>query len=599
MLKRIFLLLVFFQSFLPASFVGATIIHHFTGTAVEGSSPSGSLILEESFLYGMTTNGGSLNAGVVFKVQVDGSNFQILHSFSGGTGDGAYPRGSLCSVGSYLCGMTSRGGSNGRGIIFKIKKDGTGYSVLRSFRGGAGDGEGPTGSLLADGEILYGMAVYGGSFNDGVLFSINLDGTNYKIIHNFRGVGDEGKQPQGSLILNASTLFGMTTYGGAYGRGVVFRINTDGSSYLNLHEFTGEADDGGSPEGSLVLSDSVLYGMTRYGGDADKGVIFKLSVNNGDYEILHEFGEGTDGAYPMGSLCLSGSTLYGMSSSGGEFGKGIIFRIKTTGSGYEKLHEFRGSSSDGSRPYDSLISIGSLVMGMTHDGGLGNKGVVFAYSLMSYCVPHFMADGNVYTALALRNSSKTDAMKVTINYFSNAGSLVQMQAVSPSVPARGQWTSILSPDAAAEGWIEINADQDLTGLCWIGSLDGVDLWPVTMADVPVVRDLSTELIIPHVAQNDNWDTTIYVCNPNDGIANIALSYYDASGVALHSWVFALSKRGSGVYPLKNLLPAGESYSNGSIEITATKSVAAFALYYDTERRGGSCFAGITAVEPRR
>jgi uncharacterized repeat protein (TIGR03803 family) len=69
----------------------------------------------------------------------------------------------------------------------------------------------------------------------------------------------------------------MTPFGGANDYGVVFRVSTDGSSYTNLHEFTGGTNDGATAYGSLMLSGSTIYGMTYYGGTNNEGVVFALS----------------------------------------------------------------------------------------------------------------------------------------------------------------------------------------------------------------------------------------------------------------------------------------------------------------------------------
>jgi len=52
-----------------------------------------------------------------------------------GTPDGGNPRGSLISDGTFLYGMTTGGGTNGMGTIFKIMPDGTGFVKLLDFNG--------------------------------------------------------------------------------------------------------------------------------------------------------------------------------------------------------------------------------------------------------------------------------------------------------------------------------------------------------------------------------------------------------------------------------------------------------------------------------
>jgi hypothetical protein len=75
--------------------------------------------------------------------------------------------------------------------------------------------------------------------------------------------GPLGQFP-GSLILNGSTLYGITEGGGDYGDGNIFSIHTDGTGFQNLLSFNGTNDK--SPEGGLTLSGSTLYGMTSVGG---------------------------------------------------------------------------------------------------------------------------------------------------------------------------------------------------------------------------------------------------------------------------------------------------------------------------------------------
>jgi uncharacterized repeat protein (TIGR03803 family) len=100
------------------------------------------------------------------------AQFTVLHNFAGGAGDGSYPYGSLIQSGSTLYGMTNLGGSSGAGTIFQIRTDGTGFTRLHSFAGGTGDGANPWGSLILSGSALYGMTYAGGSSNRGTIFRL-------------------------------------------------------------------------------------------------------------------------------------------------------------------------------------------------------------------------------------------------------------------------------------------------------------------------------------------------------------------------------------------------------------------------------------------
>jgi len=179
-----------------------------------------------------------------------------------------------------------------------------------------------------------------------------------------------GELPEGSLILSGSTLYGMAYAGGANGDGYIFSISTNGTGFTDFLDFTGTAGSakGANPTGSLILSGSTLYGMTSAGGTSGFGVIFSVSTSGSVYSVLHNF-SGTDGETPYGSLLLTGSTLYGMTSTGGIHGDGNIFSVNTSGTTFSDLFDFKGTN--GARPYGSLILSGSTLYGMTSTGGPG------------------------------------------------------------------------------------------------------------------------------------------------------------------------------------------------------------------------------------
>jgi uncharacterized repeat protein (TIGR03803 family) len=126
-----------------------------------------------------------------------------------------------------------------------------------------------------------------------------------------------------------------------------------------LHSFNGGANDGRSPQGSLTLLGSTLFGMTQGGGTASEGTIFKMSVNGSGFDLLRSFAIGvSDGHQPSGSLIVSGSALFGMTLSGGGANEGAIIRVGTDGSGYALTHSFGGGPADGAAPFGSLVQSG-------------------------------------------------------------------------------------------------------------------------------------------------------------------------------------------------------------------------------------------------
>jgi uncharacterized repeat protein (TIGR03803 family) len=131
----------------------------------DGAHPAASLINVKGTLYGTTYGGGAKNAGTVFSITTTGKE-KVLHSFSGGRSDGAYPYASLINVNGTLYGTTTKGGSRcgsnlGCGTVFSVTTTGT-EKVVHSFRGGTG-GADPLASLINVNGTLYGTTYTGGS----------------------------------------------------------------------------------------------------------------------------------------------------------------------------------------------------------------------------------------------------------------------------------------------------------------------------------------------------------------------------------------------------------------------------------------------------
>ncbi len=355
------------------------LLYKFTGSS--GSGPWGSLVFDSSMLYGMATAGGSSSSGVVFMMDTG----KPLHEFSGGSEDGANPFGNLTLDSSTFYGMTNQGGDSNDGTVFKMNSDGSAFAILHEFVGGGEDGANPYGSLTLDSSTLYGMTFYGGDSNLGTIFKINTDGSNFALLHEFTGGGNDGSSPYFTeLTINGSDLYGMTGKGGDSDRGTIFKINSDGSEFALLHEFAGGVNDGSAPYGSLTLFGSVLYGMTYQGGDSNRGTLFKINSDGSAFALLHEFAGGAnDGTAPSGSLSLYGSNLYGMTYQGGDSNAGTVFKINANGNDFTLLHEFIGGVNDGSMPRGSLVIRSPNLYGMTYQGGDSNAGVIFSMTLLA------------------------------------------------------------------------------------------------------------------------------------------------------------------------------------------------------------------------
>ena len=299
-----------------------SVLYSFTGDT--GRNPQYNLMLSGSTLYGTAHAGGTGTGsgnGTVFKINTDGTGFGVLHFFAGGTSDGRLPN-NLTLAGSTLYGTTVHGGTAGAstdGTVFKINVDGSGYGLLHSF-GPSGFPYLPVSGPLLDGSTLYGTTQSGPGTYSGVIYKMNANGSGFTVLHQFNG--SDGKYPSTTLTLLGSTLYGVTedsTNAGA----TIFKINTDGSGFRTLQTLT---VNGGNS--SLVAIGSTLYGTSSFGGSSGKGQIFQINTDGSGFNVLHNF-SGSDGDDPSGNLMLSGSILYGTTKQGGSSGNGVAYSFES------------------------------------------------------------------------------------------------------------------------------------------------------------------------------------------------------------------------------------------------------------------------------
>jgi uncharacterized repeat protein (TIGR03803 family) len=209
-------------------------------------------------------------------------------------------------------------------------------------------------------------------------FCLNTN-AQYTRLYSF-GTTPDGSNPVGNLITDGTFLYGMTEFGGTGNVGTIFKIMPNGTGYVKLHDF-GSGSDGAMPQGSLVYDGSTyLYGMTSEGGTNNKGMIFKIKPNGTGYDTLLNF-NGTNGNNPTGSLYYTTNLLYGMTSEGGTgtcstTGCGTMFKIAPNGSGFTTLVNFAGATN-GRYPQGSFWYNGSNLFGMTSGGGANSDGTIF------------------------------------------------------------------------------------------------------------------------------------------------------------------------------------------------------------------------------
>lgn len=341
--------------------------------------------VSESFdglLYGTTYYGGydadhgGYENGIVFQLSKDNTQYNVYQAFYGS--NGSRPAAAILETFGDRYGTTQLGGSKGKGVVYKIGSP-LGFQVLHNFTGVGTDGSNPRSTLIADSNgFLYGTTYYGGAKNAGVVFKLDKNGGSFMTIHQFGLDPNYCRNPITGLIeASDGFLYGTTYFGGTNGTGCIFKLDKNGGSFENIHNFV-RATEGSNPRGSLIegREDGLLYGTTYVGGANNVGVVFKLAKNGGDTLVpIHHFGV-ADGKWPFAGLIeATDGFLYGTTAEGGTSGFGVVFKLDKSGGSFQHF-DFNGTN--GRRPGGPVFE-GSegLLYGTTYSGGVNNWGVVF------------------------------------------------------------------------------------------------------------------------------------------------------------------------------------------------------------------------------
>ena len=217
-----------------------TMLYAFTGGA-DGNIPAGVVRDSAGNLYGTTYEGGTANQGVVYKLDTSGHQ-TVLYNFTG-VADGSLPQsGVIADAAGNLYGTTAQGGTTNAGVVYKLDAAGH-YTVLYAFTGGA-DGGSPYAGVIGDpAGNLYGTTYIGGAAASGVVYKMDARGQETVL---FSFAATDGKSPfAGVTGDSAGNLYGTTVNGGALDRGIVYKLEVTGRETV-LHSFTG-GTDGGNP----------------------------------------------------------------------------------------------------------------------------------------------------------------------------------------------------------------------------------------------------------------------------------------------------------------------------------------------------------------
>jgi len=194
-----------------------------------------------------------------------------------------------------------------------------------------------TGALIEgpDGNF-YGTTTQGGPRGNGTVFRVTPAGVLTTL------VSDQANLAAGLVVGDDGLLYGMTGAGGAFGFGTVFKLTTSGV-VTNFAELNGV--NGGNPQSGLLLGkDGNFYGTSQEGGTNGAGAVFRVTPA-GVVTLLASFDGGSIGGFPVAGLAAGpDGNFYGITTFGGIFGLGAVFKI-TPGGVLTNIYSFQ--SADG------------------------------------------------------------------------------------------------------------------------------------------------------------------------------------------------------------------------------------------------------------
>jgi uncharacterized repeat protein (TIGR03803 family) len=253
-------------------------LHSFSGA--DGFVPAAGLIYQNGMLYGTTQGGGDLSCyspmlgcGIVFRMDPASGAVTTLHAFEGT--DGAFPAAVLLYHNGALYGTTvGSSGGDFASTVFELNLTTNVLTTVHTFTGIGGDGT-PNSGLIFQGGTFYGVADQGPAIY-GSVYAIDATSGVFSTLHSFTGT--DGQGPSGELLYERGLLYGVTEAGGANtGRkcvdncGTVYAMNPSTGAVTTLYSFTNKAY---YPQAALAYLKGNLYGTTYY--PYNNGIIFKL-----------------------------------------------------------------------------------------------------------------------------------------------------------------------------------------------------------------------------------------------------------------------------------------------------------------------------------
>ncbi|HSB93739.1 MAG TPA: choice-of-anchor tandem repeat GloVer-containing protein, partial [Flavitalea sp.] len=196
--------------------------------------------------------------------------------------------------------------------------------------------------LHASDSKLYGTAASGGSFNGGVLFSVDPASGQFTRLANF--TRPNLFNPSSSLVEVADgRLFGTAYFNDATdvngGGGVIYSYNRQ-TKELTIEARVSDENGGYIQQGLAYDKKNTLYGATFGPGSDQPGVLFSFDIKQKSLTIIHRFSIENHTATSSGLVFGPDGKLYGVNAEGGTNHAGELYAFNPILSTLEVVHTF-------------------------------------------------------------------------------------------------------------------------------------------------------------------------------------------------------------------------------------------------------------------
>jgi uncharacterized repeat protein (TIGR03803 family) len=335
--------------------------------------------------------------GTVFSVTAAGK-FTLLHTFLPGANKN-YPNGNLPGAlvegsdgkiyGTTLFGGV--GGCNGycgSGVLYRVNKDGSGFQILHKFCSANNCTDGGGGALVAgrDGN-LYGASASGGTATScapyyvgcGIIFRVTPSTGAYKTVFNF-DFTTVGAFPSGLTLASDGTFYGLNS--GTTGENLFHFTPATGAVQTTPVNFPSKNGLPSRPASSLIIGpNGNFYGLYVIYATSGEGV-FELTAHGNLTQF--PFYTTREGGGAPGAMILASDGNFWLPNYNGNSGYGDIISLSPSdGALLQTLSPFSATAAVGAYPAELIQTKDGLLWGSTYGLGMAPKG-------------HF-ADGTVFS----------------------------------------------------------------------------------------------------------------------------------------------------------------------------------------------------------